>query len=278
MTTFLDTESQWTATIALIVLVWLARHIASRTVRGSQLPAEVQRRWLVQVRTGAVLTIVFGLAVIWAAELRTAAFSLVAVAVAFTIATKELILCLSGSLLRTSARAFAVGDRIEIDSFRGDVIDIGALSTKLLEVDDETNRRTGRVVTLPNSLYLSHPAVNESFAVGYVLTVLTVALDGAENWSVAQRCLLESAQEECASFLEEAKEQITRMSRQESLDAPVVDPTVSLVMETASVIKLVLRFPAPVRRSHRVEQAILRRYLSRLAAAKSQPETIEGGP
>lgn len=259
-------QSQWVATIALFVLAFVARYLAARSLRTSRLPTEVQRRWFVQIRTAAVLTLVFGLAVIWAAELRAAAFSLVAVAVALTIATKELILCLSGSLVRTTSRAFAVGDRVEVGEHRGDVIDIGALSTKILEVDGETNRRTGRVITIPNSMYLTTPMLNESFVVGYVLTVLTVPLGSGESFVDAEDDLLSAAQEEVASYFDEAKEQITRMSRLESLDAPIVEPTVSLVVESADVLKLVLRFPAPVRRSHRVEQAILRSYLSRREA------------
>jgi small-conductance mechanosensitive channel len=263
---------EWIATLSLVVSVLVFRGLLARFVRDSQVSADVRRRWLVQVRTGAVLTLLFGLVVIWAQELRTVAFSLVAVAVALTIATKELLLCLSGALLRTSSRAFSVGDRVQIGSFRGDVIDIGALSTKVLEVDDATNRRTGRAITVPNSMFLDKPTLNETFAASYVLSVLTVPLPKGADWTAHEQVLLHAAIEECRPFLEEAKAQIKRSSRLEVLDAPVVDPTVSLLLDKAEEVRLQLRFPAPVRRSHRVAQAILKRYLvGRPAPAKAEP-------
>jgi small-conductance mechanosensitive channel len=184
-----------------------------------------------------------------------------AVAVAVTIATKELLLCLSGAVMRTSSRSFTIGDRIQVGTFRGDVIDIGALSTKLLELDELTHRRTGRSISLPNSMFLDKPVLNETFAGRYVLALLSVPLTKGTSWIEAEHQLLEAATEVCAPFLPEATELIIGLSKKEGLDPPVVQPTVTLVAEKADEVKLVLRFPTPVRQSSSVSQQILRRFL-----------------
>mgnify|MGYP001215256827 CR=1 FL=1 len=59
---------------------------------------------------------------------------MVAIAVALVIATKELILCVSGALIKGGARSFNIGDRIQVKEFRGDVIDQNLLTTTILEV------------------------------------------------------------------------------------------------------------------------------------------------
>ena len=258
---FPDLQGEWVATAALLVLILSVRQLFARFVHQSALDTDVRRRWLVQVRTGAILTLAFGLLVIWAHELRTVALSFVAVAVALTIATKELLSCLSGALVRASSRSFSVGDRVRVNGFRGDVVDLGVLTTKLLEVDETTHRRTGRAVTLPNSMYLATPVVNETFAGSYVLNVLSMPLDAGTDWKEREIRLLAAARSECAPFIDEARERIEKVSRQQGLDTPIVEPTVSVVIENVGAVTLLLRFPTPVRRSNRVGQAILRRYL-----------------
>lgn len=258
------------ASVALVVVIFILRGIAVRAIRMSRLTRKQRRRWLVQVRTATVLILVFGVTVIWAEELRTFAISLMAIAVAVTIATKELFLGLSGALLRTSSHAFVLGDRIQVGAFRGDVIDIGALSTKLLEIDDVTNRRTGRSISLPNAMLLDRPTINESFGGSYVLTHITVPLGKSVSWPDAEKLLLDAAREVCAPFLSDAKEKISEVSRKEGLDPPIIEPTVTLIPEKADEIKLVLRFPTPVRKRGRIGQAILRRFLEASARVSEE--------
>lgn len=250
------------ACVALIVLILVARIVTSSAIKRSSLNSDQRRKWLVQVRSGAMLILVFGLSVIWAEELRTFALSLMAIAVAVTIATKELLLCLTGAVVRTSSRSFAIGDRIRIGDFRGDVIDIGALSTKLLELDELTHRRTGRTISLPNSMLLDNPVLNETLGGTYVLSLVSVPISDRSKWKDIEKRLLDAANSTCAPFLAEAKRQFLELSKKEGLDAPFVEPTVNVILAKTDETKLVLRFPTPVRHNSRTSQAILRKFLA----------------
>lgn len=137
------------ASTALLILTFIViRVLISRLLKRNIASADLRRKWHVQVRNGLILLLVFGLLVIWSNELRTFALSLVAIAVAFVVATKELILCITGSILKTGSRSFNIGDRIQIKDFRGDVIDQNLLATTILEVGPGkiTHQRTGRIV------------------------------------------------------------------------------------------------------------------------------------
>ena len=110
-----ETTRNLIATGLLLVIAFGLRWIAVNYVRRQDLASpQIGRRWIVQIRNAAFLLVAMGLVVIWAAELRTAAISLVALGAAFVLATKELIMCVSGALVRTSSRSFTIGDRMEV--------------------------------------------------------------------------------------------------------------------------------------------------------------------
>ncbi|MGH9461870.1 MAG: mechanosensitive ion channel family protein [Vicinamibacteria bacterium] len=247
------------ASLGLLLVAVLLRTISVRAVRKSNLPMEIRRRWVVQIRNTTILLVILGLTVIWAAEFRAVALSIVAFAVALVIATKELILCLSGALLR--ARAFSVGHRIEVGHIRGDVIDVGALATRLLEVDPLTLERTGRAVTIPNSKFLNDPIINESFTSDFVSHVLRIPLSSGIDWREAEVVLRELATEECSAYLDQAKSHMERTAAEEVLDPPIVSPSTRVLIPARGQLDLLLRFPAPVRKRERVAQRIIRRFL-----------------
>lgn len=254
--------------VGILLLIVAGRRIAVRTFESSGLPPERRNRFLVQSRNTAVVLFLASTVVLWAEQLHTVALSLAALAAALVIATKELILCLSGTFLRVSARSFRLGDRIEVGGTRGDVIDIGPLTTTLLEVGPEASihKLTGRAIVLPNSLFLTTPVMNETFTEEFVLHTTRVELDEGTPWRTAERMLLEAAEEVCAEYVDAAQENMHRVGRKHGLQPPNVSPKVWVATRTKGV-GLILRYPAPVRERGQVEQSILRAYLDRIAPA-----------
>jgi small-conductance mechanosensitive channel len=251
-------------TVLLIAFVLLLRaFLIRRIIRHHAGSTEVRRRWLVNLRGALLFLLALGLMTIWASQLRSLALSVVAMGAAIVIATKELILCVSGSFLRAGTKAFTVGDRIEINGMRGDVIDQNLFATTLLEIGpgQTVHQHTGRAVVVPNSLLLNMPVINETFMEDYVVHAFTVPMRLEEDWRRAERLLLEAAQAECAPYLEEARLYMKHLEKTHSLDTPSVDPRVTLQMPEAGRIHLLARMPTPARLKGRLEQAVLRRFL-----------------
>lgn len=249
------------ASLILLLVALLGLALARRAILGSRLPSDVRRRWLVQSRNAAIAGLLVGLVVTWGTEVRSLALSFVAVAAAAVIAAKEVIVCLAGAFVRTSSRAFDLGDRIEIAGVRGDVIDLGALTTTLLEVGPGQSHRTGRAITLPNSLFVTTPVYNETPSGEFLMTTLVVPLGSEADWRACERALLEAAEAECRPFVEEARAHLGASAAHAGLDPSTVDPRVSVRVVDPARTDLLLRLPAPVRQRHRVEQAVLARYL-----------------
>lgn len=249
------------ATVILFLTVLLLRYASLRFIR-RRLPStdKLQLRWAAQVRGLSYAILVFGLFVIWAAELQALAVSFVVLAMAIVWALKETIACVQGAIYRLSANAFEVGDRIAVGSVRGDVIEPGLLSTTVLEVG-EGHQRTGRTISIPNSLFMTTPVLNESLAGEYMLHLMTIPLDRNADLAEIEKKALTAAQEACASFLEDVRRPIASRYRRHGLNPPIVDPRVTYQVVDKNTVNLLLRIPTPTRLERQVEQHVLRAIL-----------------
>lgn len=251
----------------LVALAMLLRAALARTIPATG-SLDERRRRLVGIRNTLVLVVLAGLAIIWASELRTLAVSLVAIAVALVIATREPILCAIGALARASRQLYGVGDRIEIKGIRGDVIDVGLLYTSVMEVGPgpSTQQYSGRVVSFPNSVMLTDSVVVETFTGEYTVHNIAIPLPREADWESEEARLLEIAQDVCAPFLAEAKHHMEELQTHYSLDLPSPEPRTLLQLtheKGEPVIGLLLRVPILTRSRAATEQAILRRYLKK---------------
>lgn len=252
------------STVALIAALLIVRAVVLNVLRRWEAPSsEQRRRWIVQVRNAILLAFFLGLVIIWAAQIKEVAISLLAVAVAVVLATKELIICFTGGLLRTLSHHVQVGDRIEISDHRGDVIDMDPMTTTLLEIGpgQTFHQYTGRAVTIPNSLFLSSLVVNETYTDKYVVHAFAVPLTLSDDWRGAEKSLLQAADETCGPYLKEARRYMDEIGRKEGFEAPTVDPRVSVVLPEPGRITLLARVPVPAMRKGHTEQEIVRRYL-----------------
>ena len=277
------TQRDLIATALLFIAVSVARYALLRVVRHTDWASqELHLRSAAYVKRTAVLVLLLGLVAIWATELRTLAISVVAFAAALVLALKELILCISGAILRASARSFSIGDRIEVAGIRGDVIDHGLLATTVLEIGPG-HQHTGRAVSLPNSVFMSTSVTNETFTRAFVLHMITVPLQPGEHWEVAQATLLGAARDICGPHVEAARRHMSELEREHAMPALTTsdrgaspaDPRVFLRIADGGAVQLLLRIPAPAREKGRIEQQILRRYLAHRAASPPGSELME---
>lgn len=259
--------------LILLAVVLALRLILVRAVLSREsLPVETRRRWTVNIRNALALVFIIGLIFIWAHQLSTFAVSLVAIAVALVLATKELILCISGTVLRVGVNAYSMGDRISIGGIRGNVVDQSLLATTVLETGPGhvSSQYTGRAVVFPNSLLMSSPLINETYMKEYIVHVMTIPLTSNDDWQMAEKVLLEIARTECGPFIAEARLHMKQLEGKNWLDAPSVEPRVSLHVPEPGRLNLLLRIPTPAHRTSRVEQAILRRFLQAFKLAGKQ--------
>ncbi|MCC7341420.1 MAG: mechanosensitive ion channel family protein [Bryobacterales bacterium] len=252
--------------VLLVGTLIVIRTIANRIVTPRLGSAEERRRWLSGSRNTLALLVFLGLAAVWANAIHSFLLSVVALAAAMVIATKELILCLSGSAVRAIGSSYSLGDRIEWGAVRGDVIDISLLTTTLLEVGPghDFHMPTGRSIIVPNSKLLDTPVFNESKIGRYVVHTLRIPLELSPELDLAraEKAALDSIHEVCREFLEPAHDWMESLEHTHNfIHSPSADPRVYLRVADPRCIEMLLRFPSPIRRQGRTEQEILRHFL-----------------
>lgn len=167
-------------TFTLVVIVLIARFLIVRIIKGKGTTLTGgRRRWLSVVQNMSILLILLGLIYIWSPQLSTFVLSLTAFAVAMVIATKEYLLCVVGALYRATSSPFTVGDWIEVNGLRGEVLTEGMLSTRLQELGKGASRfeYTGRILSIPNSIFLTQTVFNESYRKSYLHHDFRVAIE-----------------------------------------------------------------------------------------------------
>lgn len=270
------------ASLAFFLVLMGVRTLLRRAIlRREALEPEMKQRWLVSLRNVVLVIFMLGMALIWASEIETVAVSMVAFAAALVLATREMILCLLGALYRASTNAYAIGDRIEINGLKGQVIDSDMLSTTLIESNQATAHKgtVGRVVTFPNSLLLMQPLFNESTLGRYVIHTVHVNIRRDDDWQAAEARLLAAAREEVGQYSKDLVRHARELQRSYGLGAPALVPRVRMVLSDHKQIELHLQLPTPINERVNVEQRILRSYLAgpgttaadAVAAAPDQP-------
>ncbi len=252
-----------TTLILVISFICLRLVLVRLILKSPGIAAETRRRWVVTIRNVLVGIFIIGLISIWESQLSAFAVSLVAVALAVVLATKELIACMNGATLRMVTNAYALGDRIEIGTVRGNVVNYNLLTTTVLEVGpgQTSHQYTGRAMVFPNSLLLTQPLTNETYTKKYIIHVITIPLSKDDNWELVEQILLDAAYKECSPYIDEARTHMKNLEGKHWLDAPSVEPRVHLQIPEPGKINLLLRVPSPAHRPSRTEQAILRHFL-----------------
>ncbi|WP_404383810.1 mechanosensitive ion channel family protein [Caenispirillum salinarum] len=220
--------------LLLVVAVFLVTTLSVRFVRRRTRAApHVQRRWTANLKNAAWFLLLVGLMLIWAPQLQALALSLTAVAVAIVVATKELILCFSGSFMRTSSRAFSVGDWVEVGAVRGEVVDHNIFATTLQEIDG--SHYTGRTVVMPNSAFLTSPVRNMNLLRSFAFHSFNITVDPAFNLFREEAAVRAVVERHVAPFAADAAKANAQIERRSGVD--IQEPTVRLRFSTTDLGK-----------------------------------------
>ncbi|MCO4792583.1 MAG: mechanosensitive ion channel family protein [Bacteriovoracaceae bacterium] len=251
-------------TLGIFLSAVLMRFAINQILKKSKtILRENKRRMMVNTNSTLSFIVFIGLVLIWSDELRDLALSVAAIAVAGVIATKELIMCFTGTLYKAGNNVCSVGDWIEINGVRGVVVDKTVTATKLMEIGPghSTSHYTGRMITIPNSLFITHSTKNESIFRKYSLHSFAIPLSPKSDHKLAKKILLEAAGEVCDPFFEEASKYIGKMQEREALDIPEIEPRVRIFFKNFEEIQLICRVTIPTADIVTLEQKIKSRFL-----------------
>lgn len=150
------------------------------------------------------------------------------VSAALVIALQEAVTSAFGWFVIMTGSKFGIGDRLEIDGTRGDVIDIQLLRTTLVEVNGwlGVDEPTGRIILVPNNFIFTNKIFNYTHGHPFVWGKIDITVDFSCAEAAAalfQRVLVEETKEDFAA----ARTAAQRMRRQYGVDDATYEPRVT---------------------------------------------------
>ena len=216
---------------------------------------------------------VMSLLLVWFAQVQNVLLSVVAIAAALVVATKELILCFMGGVYIRFSHAFTVKDRIEINNTRGYVMKHGLLYTRVLEIgpEKESQQTTGTIITIPNAVFLTHTLKNESYFGGYTIKSFHFHVPVHIEVQEAEEFLQLEANQMIESYKDIAQKVIVDACKEEGLSLPAVHTRIKLLYSIDGKISLLLKMPVESTQIADTEQRLMRSYI-RFLQTKVNPE------
>lgn len=259
------------STVLVVIVVGLARGATIRLIRKRTDINDLQkRRQVFYARSSFNLALALGLLLIWLGQVQNLVLSLTAVIVAVVVATKELLMCISGFALRTGASSFSVGDWIEVNGIRGEVTEFDLLSTTLLELHPPRRGHTytGNRIVLPNSLFLGHPVRNEKLSRPFVLHPVSITVEPPPDVAGVLGWLDAEARRLCAPFADEALAFSRAIDQRLGADMPGPEPVVSVQTTDTAKLSFQVLLLCPTTRAQGLERELVGGLLDHLSASR----------
>jgi small-conductance mechanosensitive channel len=192
------------------------------------------------------------------------------------IALQDPIVSLAGWFLIVGKFGISVGDRIEINQVKGDVIDIGLFRLAILEVGNwvSAEQSTGRVVFFPNSFILKNHYYNYSTGNSFIWDEIKVTLTSESDWKKAKQIVESIASRVSQEFIGEAKEKSDEIARRFHINLGTLTPIVYVSIGERGV-DLLLRYLTAIRKRRMTNDQISREIL---AAFEGDPRLVLAYP
>lgn len=171
-------------------------------------------------------------------DLSMVAATLGIVSAALVISLQDVCTSICGWFVIIGGGKFRIGDRLEIDGIRGDILDIQLLRTLLLEIGGwlGTDQPTGRVILVPNNAIFKTKIFNYSHGHPYIWGKLDVTITFDTPLSQAQGLLQRVLAEETRETMAEAHHAAAIMRRRYGVDDAVYEPKIYTAIADSGVV------------------------------------------
>lgn len=265
----LQTDTVWRiAGTVLVVLLWIGIGRLRRRVLARAMDDSAARFQMTRV-TGYVLGFValIVIARLWIQGIAGLATYLGLVSAGIAIALQDPVTNLAGWLYILIRRPFRVGDRIQVGTSTGDVVDIRPLRFIMLEIGNwvHADQGTGRILHVPNGLVFKNAVANYDEAFGYIWNELDITVTFESDWRGAKKMLEKILEEQKDEIDAHVKKRIDDAAHVLHIKFPKLTPVVwTTVVESG--VRLTMRYLCKPRARRSSETHIWEQVLDAMAA------------
>lgn len=185
------------------------------------------------------------------------------------IALKEPVSNLAGWAFIMWRRPFEVGDRVQIGTHAGDVIDLGVFQFTLNEIGAWVNadQSSGRIIHVPNGKVFTDPVANYNKGFRYIWNEVPVVVTFESDWRKAKQILGRIAVKHAEHLTAQAEQELLAASQQYLINYRKLTPIVYTNVVDFGV-QLTIRYLIEPRKRRGTEHAIWEDILTEFAASQ----------
>lgn len=219
-----------------------------------------RRQQLLLIRkltVGAIVLVILGLTLF--TELGSFATFAGLITAGVAVAMQSVLTCIVGYFLLIGKYGLRVGDRVQIGSVAGEIIDLGLIRLHLMEFGaDGRLGATGRVVAFPNSIVFQATGglFRQIPGVSLVWHEVVVTLPAGRDYGTFKTQLLPlltGVLQEYRDVIEQQSRQIERSTASASM--PAAEPQVQLRLSAGST-EVVVRYPVQLERAAEIDEKV----------------------
>lgn len=262
-----ELQARLLQTVFVILLILLIRAAVLRLVHGRIDDAQVwfrTRKYATYASFGFTLLFLIDL---WFGGIGGALTYVGIVSAGIAIALTDVLKNLVGWVYLVLRRPFRVGDRIEIGSVAGDVVDIRVFRFTVLEIRNwvGADQSTGRLVHVPNGLVFTESVANYTEGFPFVWDEIGVLVTFESDWELGERLLREQLAAHAPDVdARRMAPQIRRAAQDYFIRYVHLEPTVYVDVKDSGVL-LTGRYLVGVRERRGVADKLWRGLLGALA-------------
>jgi len=231
-------ENKYIVSGIIIVIIFIISLILERLVNKKIKNANVRhlsRKW---IQYGRIVIIILILLLTWLKDFSSITTILGFTSAGLALALHPVFINIAGWLLIIVKKPINIGDRIEYQSIKGDVIDIQMFYTLILEVGNwvDGDQSTGRVVSIPNGKIFTENYFSTTIGFNGIWNEVKILITFDSNKEKAKKIIMDIANEfvneEVLSTIR--KEQI-KMSKKYAIKPGKVTPITYFTIQPSGV-------------------------------------------
>ena len=255
--TYSSIQAKIIATIlAVILIIFLRRTIINLFVKRID-DAKTRYNWK---RVTGYISFIFSIIIIgqiWLDGIGTIVTYIGLVSAGIAIALKDPLTNVAGWIFILWKKPLEAGDRIQLDSHSGDVIDVNVFNFTVMEIGNwvDADENTGRIIHIQNGKIFTETLANYGKGFEYIFNEIPVLVTFESDWEKAKDILEKIAKDFGDNFTKDAEKEIQKASQKFLIGKQKLDSAVYTKIAESGVL-LTIRYLCIPKHRRNTEQEI----------------------
>ena len=247
--------------VVILVAVYFIKRILKRTIKSSDNKYRARKAVNIIAYILVVSTVLF----VYSDKLGNIGVALGVAGAGIAFALQELILSIAGWFGIVMSGIVGVGQRVKIGDVKGDVIDIGVLTTTIMEMNDWVNGDlyNGRIITLTNSYVFKDKVHNYSSEFPFLWDEIVVPVRTESDHKLARKVFTDILDEVCGEYATKSERQWVNLTDRYRVEEAKVQPMVTLHFDE-NWITFTLRYVVDYKKRRTTKDIIFTRLLEEI--------------